>query len=274
VIIKLIHPTNAKNTTSTNSWWTRIRFSIPLLLIFHFSIFNILSCGIDIEDSTPPSPPKWIKKSLPEEWPESGIDANEDGGISIEWRANLDEDITAYNIYRAEWINLKDSLSSFKFLSQIENRGNINFEYVDNSVIRGIKYYYKLLAIDDGDNSSDYSDSTYYTLLPVSVEDMAPNGANQILGEDRLLSWHYLFWIEMEDYCFTILNTDNQLVLRQLLMPRNYIGGYESWQIPDSIRLLSGTVYKWRLDIGAIYVDGKETAGSESSWATFLYLGP
>jgi hypothetical protein len=275
VIIKLIHPTNAKNSTSTNSWWTRIRYSIPLLLIFQFSIFNILSCGIDIEDSTPPSPPKWIKKSLPEDWPERGIDAHESGGIYLEWEPSpQNEDIIAYNIYRATWYDVNDSLGEYDLLARLGTESIPELEYVDRAVNSRIKYFYALKSEDISDNLSEFSDSLYYSLLhPINSESMVPNGKTIALAQDRSLTWSYNGRIEMEDYCLTIITAENELNTRVLLQPGNYIGGSESWQILADIVLEPGNVYQWRVDLGAQYVDFLETAGSESAWATFLYEG-
>ena len=63
--------------------WARMTFWFRVHLTFSLSLLTI-QCGLNIEDSTPPSPPVWVQKSLPEEWPEPGIDAHESGGIFLE----------------------------------------------------------------------------------------------------------------------------------------------------------------------------------------------
>ena len=45
----------------------------------------------------------------------------------------------------------------------------------------------------------------------------------------------------------------------------------ESLQI--QLTLDSGEVYQWRVDAIGRYVNGLETAGSESQWVPFLYVG-
>jgi len=59
--------------------------------------------------------------------------------------------------------------------------------------------------------------------------------------------------------------------VRELFQPHNYVGSLESWQFPDHILLEANKIYKWRIDIGGNYIEGRETSGAESSWARFLY---
>ena len=97
-------------------------FRLLLSLIF----FNFISCGLDIEDPTPPSTPVWVQKSLPEIWPERGIDAHESGGIFLEWEPNPEDDIEAYSIFRAERFEEDDSLGKYELLTVIPIETNIN----------------------------------------------------------------------------------------------------------------------------------------------------
>jgi hypothetical protein len=242
---------------------------IPLAFIFNFQ-----SCGFDIEDPTPPSSPVWVEKSLPEEWPERGIDAHESGGIYLEWEPSLGEDIVAYNIYRASWCDVNDSLGDYDLIVSLELNSIPKLEYIDREANAWTKYYYKLKSQDGADNLSDDSDSLAYSLLPaLPASSMSPNGTSETLEFERLLSWRYNYRIAMENYCLTILSEENEFVTRVLLSPGNYVGWDESWQIPAVILLESGQVYFWRIDTGAGYVDDLETAGSESQWASFVYRG-
>jgi len=234
----------------------------------------LFQCGFDVEDPTPPSPPVWVEKSLPEEWPERGIDAHESGGIYLEWEPSPDGDVIAYNIYRTTWYHVNDSLGDYDMLSSLNIDTTPELKYVDNAVNNGTTYYYKLKSMGGTNNLGDFSESSVYSLLPkLEFSSMSPNGTNSTLGSERLLSWSYGYHIEMEDYCLTVLTEENEYVTRKRLLSSNYVGGAQSWQIPIEILLDSGQVYRWRVDIGARYMDGRETAGSESHWATFLYLG-
>jgi len=244
-----------------------------LLLILNVSLL-ILNCGLDIEDPTPPLPPVWVEKSLPEEWPERGIDAHESGGIYLEWEPNPEEDIVVYNIYRATWFEVNDSLGEYSLLTRIKIEPLLKTEFVDRNVQQRARYYYKLKSQDASDNLSDYSDSTCYSPMSrIRVDSMNPNGLTELLNENRIFSWIYLYSIEMENYNFTILSEYDELIVRITISPSDYTGSGEEWQLPANISLHSGGNYKWRIDTGSQYVDGRETCGSESPWAPFLYLG-
>ena len=254
----------------TSHWAHKKTWS--LIFYFLFSIFYLAGCGLDVEDPTPPSPPVWVQKSLPEDWPERGIDSHESESIYLEWEANSDEDITGYNIYRAEWFDTLDSLGDYDLLAHLKTKSIESHFYIDQSAKIRTRYYFKLKAFDSSNNLSDYSDSlTYMLLFSVLLERMTPNGITAVLGGDRILSWGSSYHSMLEDYVLTIVSTSNELIIRREIQPRDYAGGDELWQIPTYIELVDKNVYKWRVDKGANYVDGCELTGSESNWAFFVF---
>ncbi|MCF7826922.1 MAG: hypothetical protein K9M55_06330 [Candidatus Marinimicrobia bacterium] len=238
--------------------------------------FLILSCGLDVEDSTQLSPPVWVQKSLPEEWPERGIDAHESGGIFLEWLPNpSDENVQSYLIFRTEYFDAQDSLGDYELLSILDMRTDDITEYIDRTNNVNRRYYYVIIAENDAGNQSTFSDTlSYIRFGAITAVSLQPNGVDIMLPQDRKVQWTYEDDVALENYTLTILNGENDLILRRQLTPGNYIGGIEYFTIPDTILLLSGDIYKWRVDMGAQYVDGRETAGSESAWATFLYTAP
>ena len=263
-----------KATISHRPICVRMKLVFQYFLAFHFSFFIFQSCGLDVEDPVPPSPPRWVQKSLPEEWPERGIDAHESGGIYLEWEPNLEEEIVAYNIYRATWNEILNDYSNFKLLTRISLESAKSLEYIDTDTQAYILYSYIINSENDAQNMSEYSDSINYSLLPqISDWPMTPNNVLQALNTSRTLTWTFFYGIEMQDYCLTILDDRNNLISSVVFMPGNYEGGYEHWQIPLNIELDYGTVYYWRIDSGANYLDGRETTGSESAWASFIYMG-
>ncbi len=257
--------------------WSLSTFRLSTFgLLFTFNLsFLILSCGLDIEDPTPPSPPAWVKKSLPEEWPERGIDAHESGrGIYLEWRPSFEDGVEILHIFRAQYFDAEDSLGSYNPILQVEVGGNTSSEWVDTQIETDVRYFYKLKSEDDANNLSSFSDSVSYRILrSVNSENSIPNGISSFLPSDRSLSWIYFFSIEMENYCVTVLSSGGEFVLREIVFPGNYVGDTEQYVIPENIVLESGEIYKWRIDISAKYLEDIETAGSESAWATFLYSG-
>lgn len=245
---------------------------VTVLLTFHFS-FLISTCGFDVEDPTPPSPPVWIQKSLPEEWPERGIDADELGGICLEWQPSQEEEVYRYYIYRATWYGSDDSLGDYVTLAKIDISEKSDHRFIDHLVVENNYYYYKLKSETQSGIISNYSDSVYYSLLPaIYSETMNPNGNNDLLGRNRALGWSYSNYNELEDFTITVLSAENILVIRANVFPTNYVGNTEIWYIPDQILLDSGMVYKWRVDSGANYLNFRETSGSESTWAKFMYV--
>ena len=191
----------------------------------------------------------------------------------MEWKPNLEEDIVAYNIYRAIRYEVNDSLGDFDLLAHQAIEATNKLEYVDRVAVPRTQYYYQISSEDVSGNMGDLSDSLSYSLMPNLNSELSPNGQTVQLDGNRMLSWVYFYTIAMEEYTITILAEDDELVLRTVVMPGNYIGRTESWQIPESVLLESGQMYQWRLDTGAQYVGGYETVGSESVWATFLYAG-
>jgi hypothetical protein len=249
-------------------------FLLSTFSILLFPVLTLQSCGLDIEDPTPPSAPVWIQKSLPEDWPERGIDAHESGGIFFEWEPNINQDISSYYIFRASWFELNDSLGDFEQIAKIGIEQLSILEFRDPSVEVNVRYAYMIRAEDISSSLSEYSDTLFYSLLPsLSRQTMIPNGQYEQLNPERTLSWRYDYSIEMDNYCVTLLDLDNHLIKRELLSPGNYVGDREFWPIPHGVALDSGQVYKWRIDTCGKYVEDHETAGSESFWATFLFAG-
>ncbi len=245
--------------------------TLGLLLTINFALL-ISSCGLDIEDSTSPSTPQWVEKSMPEEWPERGIDAHESGGIFLEWDDIHDENINSYSIHRAQYYKDNDSLGNYSVLTQLLAGNPQGDYYVDRDVDLDVQYFYKVQSEDNTGKQSKFSDSIFYTLLPTYLYDLRPSGYFDTLNQARELYWTSGFHIDVEDYTITILNENYEPVYRELFSPSSYTDREQSRQIPENISLIDKKIYKWRIDTGADYIDGIETAGSESPWSTFLYI--
>ena len=248
------------------------RHSLIAILVMLALPVLISQCGLDIEDPTPPSAPRWVQKSFLEVWPERGIDAHESGGIYMEWLPNPEDNVVAYYIYRAEYYTLGDSLGDFEQLSRFDMESINALEFIDSDAKLQQKYFYTIRASDNSKNMSVFSDTiTYMSLIQVPLGLMSPNGTHDILPNTRELRWSYNYLFETENYCLTILSQNDELILRSSFFPTNYSGWTESWHIPDEIYFESGNIYKWRIDGIGSYDDNIETAGSESEWASFMY---
>ena len=164
------------------------------------------------------------------------------------------------------------AVGDFHLLSSLDNLAEPVGHYIDNQVELNVTYYYNLRAENISGDLSIASDSISYCLLePVSKSTMQPNGLTQLLQPDRKITWQYPPNISMEEYTITIIDMDDLLTVRLSFTPQNYTGYQESWIIPASVNLISGRLYKWRVDMGASFTGLIETKGSESFWATFVY---
>ena len=253
------------------------RVSIPFYLIqlltLNLAFFTIVGCGLDVEDPTPPDPPQWVPKSLPEEWPERGIDAHESGGIILEWEKLDGENISMIEIFRAAEGNNGEVLLDFIKIKEMFPVEHTSTSYLDRDINTGITYHYQIKALDDAGIWSDQSETIQYHLLSsIPFESLEPNGAD-LLDNSRNLNWTFYYNLELEYYVITLLDVHDSLIVRTVIHPHSYTGARESWFIPDSIELKIGQAYKWRIDAGAKNKNFRETQGSESRWATFIYSG-
>ena len=270
--IQLVLPrfSSFSSASICHSQWSQSSIFKPLLIISLAVLFS--NCGLDVEDPTPLLPIVWVQKSLPEEWPEQGIDAHESGGIYLEWVNRAEDNVRVYEIYRTIWFEEQDSLGVSELLAHLEVNTIQLMEYIDNDVYVGIQYKYFIQAIDESGTTSMPSDTIQYSLLTaIELEYMFPNDRDEQLPDDRKLSWRYNYAIEMEDYVITILSEENELISRQIFTPQNYLGWTEYWKIADEIELESGSIYRWRVEVGADHIGGAELSGSESNWASFIY---
>jgi hypothetical protein len=248
-----------------------------VLSLFRLLIFSLVStfhsCGFDVEDPHKPSPPLWVEKSLPEEWPERGIDAHESGGIFLEWEPDSSSAIVAHLIYRARYYSFNDSLGDYSILSRVESENTIGHSTIDASIESHAIYYYKLRAVHLSGIQSSFSDSINFSVgRPINTKSMNPNGFNDSLLFGQPLEWRNFYVNDVEDYCLTILNMNDNLQLRTILQPSTYIDAQERWFPTDLVTLNPNEQYMWRIDVHNQYVAGIETSASESNWATFLYI--
>ncbi len=156
-------------------------------------------------------------------------------------------------------------------IARRESQPHEELNYLYSEAIIGVGYSFLLRAEETPGNLSIYSDSLAYTLLPsIGTNRMSPNGMTELLSPGRSLTWAFFPQIKMEDYCLTILNQFDEFIFRIILHPTDYVAGSDSYNILEDVILHPNGLYKWRIDMGAKYVNNKETVGSESGWAYFL----
>lgn len=247
------------------------RFLIPFL-IFIFSFLILSGCGFDVEDPTPPDPPQWVPKSLPEEWPERGIDAHESGGIFLEWEIESCEGIIGHRIYRAIVDTSKEDLVGYTQIHFIECDTRYNGSYIDIDVIPGNYYSYYLRTVSGDNSASMASDTLTYSLHSKPIfSTMTPSSITDTITYQDPLSWNYYYNNDVEVYHLTLVSSDGVLIIRDVFPPGNYLGRTERWTLSDDLNLIDGYIYQWRIDPSSNYNNDRETRGSESDWAKFVF---
>ncbi|MDD5582182.1 MAG: hypothetical protein PHS99_03075 [Candidatus Marinimicrobia bacterium] len=252
-------------------------------LIFSFLIgcclFFLAGCD-DVEDPNPPHRPYFVPKSLPWEYDERGIDADDKvQGICLEWHRNADPELEGYIIYRApdtsETGELKffpiDTVFTFALNPVISDT-----MYVDTDITLGTMYYYYLRALDVSENKSEPSDTVRYALAP------PPSDCRPTLSQKAQLipefSWKFSndFQYSINYYYIRLENiTTRQVVWFYGVERKDYTGGGQSVNFnADNTAtepVLSGEdTYRWKVDaIGRQDPAGFEIEGSESPWITF-----
>jgi hypothetical protein len=78
--------------------------------------------------------------------------AGEEAYIFLDWFANIEEDVTSYNVYRSTSSN-----TSYTCIATTTAGTDTECEYIDHSVSEGITYYYVVTALDALNNESGYS---------------------------------------------------------------------------------------------------------------------
>lgn len=257
--------------------------NVPYWPVFLSMILVLTYCGKEIEDPFPPSKPEWIPKSVVDDWPEQGIDAEPGNMIYLEWYPNPETDIDGYVLYRMAASDTLEKFEDIIYLS-VNDPFRPSTSYLDEDVLVSTqieRYYYYLRAKDTGGNLSPPSDTLTYALLrAIEATTMLPQSLTDTVEAPVELSWSYNYHVAMEDYVLTILETTTQeLVTRAWFQPTQYIGGTESWTFQpfwrvvdgDSVwvDLKSGHSYQWRIDMQADYDGDVEATGSESAWRYF-----
>lgn len=231
----------------------------------------LMGCGFDLEDPDPPSRPQWMPKSVPEAWPEQGIDAHESGGILLEWM-EVDDEIDGLKIFRAQQIAGSDSLTDFGEVSDLQ-QAYLAQEgtYLDDTISDDVRYHYYLRSYNSAGNLSEPSDTISYLILP-PVYSLRPFSITDTLTHPVVLGWTYRYTTAMEDYVLTVLDSINQLVYRNRFNPSTYIEARDRHILPDSVLMESNSTYSWRVDVQGSYRLDLESSGGESGWAYFYYV--
>jgi fibronectin type 3 domain-containing protein len=112
---------------------------------------------VQLEDNTPPAPPKGLKAKV-----------DKQGIATLEWSKNQEEDLIGYRVFKAN--------NPTEEFSQITKDAITNAKFIDTVNLQTLTkhIYYKVVAVDNRFNASDFSSS-----LEVERPDVVPPSASQ-----------------------------------------------------------------------------------------------
>lgn len=251
--------------------------TIGLLLM---SCFLFWAGCEDVEDPNPPDRPWLVPKSLPWEYEEQGIDADDKvAGIRLEWYRNPDPELEGYIVCRALDTSETDELKFYAVdtvFAYSLNPTLSDTEYVDTDITFGTQYYYFIRALDISENKSAPSDTVCYILAP-SPGDCRPNLAEKASVKPEF-SWKFSndFQYSINYYYIRLENITTRQIVWFYGVPRfDYTGqgqsvNYNADNKAAEPALSPDYTYRWKVDaVGRQDPAGFEIEGSESPWITF-----
>ncbi len=249
--------------------------SILFLVIVLFFV-----CCEDIEDPNAPVSPVMVPKTLPWEYEERGIDADDKvTGIFMEWYRNPEPELEGYIVYRAVDTSKTRELLFVRVdtvFAYPQNPTLSDTEYVDTDIEFGTMYYYYIRALDISENKSLSSDTVRYTLTP-RPSDCTPDMSKRSEAKPEF-SWKYSndFQYGINYYYIRVENLSTREPVWFYGVPRlDYTGQgqtvkYDIDGHATEKSLSSEHTYRWKIDaIGRQDFEGYDIEGSESRWITF-----
>ena len=93
--------------------------------------------------------------------------------IPLSWNANLEPDIQGYELYKSSTIDGPYIKASNLI---------IDTQYLDTDVVDGGEYFYKLIAIDLCNNTSEFSSASEKAIVDITAPDQVQNVMVQIIN--------------------------------------------------------------------------------------------
>ncbi|MDO9548258.1 MAG: hypothetical protein Q7J65_04760 [Candidatus Marinimicrobia bacterium] len=249
-----------------------IKRALIFQILFIFIIVLFIGCGESIEDPDAPSAPVWVEKSDPTDTDATGIRPYNDGdGIVLEWRPNLEDDISGYKLYKTE----RDIANKFILAADINafSLSGADTFFVDDSVKFNVNYYYYLKAYDQAGNKSNPSDTIQYAVIS-KVEPLKPGGT--LISQPTIFEWYDYSSASSEYVIFLETFSPRDDIWISRFTKPNYTDHLQSISFnfdgssePDT--LASGQWYRWCIKAIA-FVDtytNIDISGSVSNWAYF-----
>lgn len=239
----------------------KIRLS-RLIYILLSAVLVLWNCD-DSTSSDNPVPGRVIlvAKSAEDDSVETGIDAEYvraagKNGIFLQWYEVDDNDLAAYRIYRSA----VDTSTAFMLVAQVgKSMGKIDTFYIDSSVEVGIRYYYRVSAMDEEGQEGPRSRAANYKLYEMCSLDAPP-------PFDGTFQWRWPT-IQPNSFVFRLRRTSG--ILSDILI-ETFLNNYsqnQEWSLEDlELGTLAPGEYQWRIDI----IGTEPNHGSETDWLSFV----
>ena len=163
--------------------------------------------------------------SIPPANPQNLTATSGDKQITLNWTANSEEDLKEYRIYR-------DISSPAQTLLTTVTTNS----YTDTNVLNEQKYYYRITAVDQSDNESDFSEEVSATpVASKSVTVTSPNGGESwIVGSQHGITWTSVDILNVKiEYSTNSGTSWAPVVSSSSASPGSY-----NWTIPNSLSSL------------------------------------
>ncbi len=158
----------------------------------------------------------------PPKYPE-GLDAlGEEGRILVSWKMNLELDLSHYDIYKS-----MEVLGTFDRINKIPIQADQPFYY--DTVYTGPTYYYKVKAIDNSGNESEFSNSI--SGQPADTIPPAPPSNITAIIEDQFvrLKWKAPTDLDLQGYYIYSRRSDQKFLrLVSLPLPSDSLEYYDT----------------------------------------------
>lgn len=243
-----------------------IKETRQIVVILMIAFFAFSNCE-DTTNSENPAPGKvlLVSKSPEDEAVETGIDAEyilgpppPRNGIIIQWHPVQDDDLAGYRVYRS----ISDSSSAFALIATVRTQsvpGRIDTSYLDQSVISGTRYYYRISA-EDAEQEGPKSSAADYKLENVCILHFPPPPSGAF-------EWEWPINQQPDSFIFrlsrqTLFGTYDVLLIKKF----SDYSPTPNWTLSElGLDSLEAGQYLWRIDI----IGSEDNNGSESELSPF-----
>ena len=190
-----------------------------------------------------------------------------DSKVTLSWNANIEPDLALYNLFRGTELN--------GWVDYLYTASNTTTSYIDNNVVNGTTYYYRIYAKDLSNNNSDLS--PYVSATPTAPADVTPPATPTITSTSVFQGGVKLEWTQNTEpdlanyYIYRSKTSGFTPSLSKPIVTSNKIATVDKslTQYNDITNVESNTVYYYKMSA----VDNSGNESGYSNQATVTTLG-